>query len=65
MRGIAIDKKVSFKLLVSFFMVRSVVAHGQWKMVNTDTERAVKKSQPDAIKILLRLFESADTLFEA
>ena len=48
--GIIKAKAVHLRLPVSFFIVRIVVAHGQWKSENKITETAVFIVQPFAMK---------------
>ena len=48
--GIRIARAVHLRLPVSFFMVKIVVAQGQWNRENSITEIAVFIVQPFAIK---------------
>ena len=52
--GSKIAKMQYFILPVSFFMVSNVVVQGQWKSEKSETESAVKKSQPLFIKISVK-----------
>ena len=49
--GINIARMVHFVLPVSFFMVRMVVPHGKWHIVNSMNDIAVIIVQPLVIRI--------------
>lgn len=51
-KGITQERKVHLKLPVSFFMVKIVVAQGQWNNEKTRKFKAVIRVQPFSVKIL-------------
>ena len=55
------ERKVHFKLPVSFFIVKSVVPHGKCKSVNISTFIPVSNVHPFAIKISVILLRSSNS----